>query len=47
MIMEEMCEMGKVCSAEIVELNPVLDIQNKTAVLAVDLIARILGDKIY
>ena len=39
--------MGKVCSAEIVELNPVLDIQNKTAVLAVDLIARILGDKIY
>ena len=47
MIMEEMCDTGMVKSAELVELNPVLDMQNTTAELAVDLIARLLGDKIY
>ena len=47
MIMEEMCDTGMVKSAEVVELNPVLDMQNTTADLAVDLIARLLGDKIY
>ncbi|QTQ15065.1 arginase [Treponema parvum] len=47
LIMEEMCNTGMVKSAEIVEVNPVLDIRNMTAALAVDLIARLLGDKIY
>ncbi|QTQ17304.1 arginase [Treponema parvum] len=47
LIMEEMCGTGMVKSAEIVEVNPVLDIRNMTAALAVDLIARLLGDKIY
>ena len=47
LIMEEMCNTGMVRSAEIVEVNPVLDIRNMTAALAVDLIARLLGDKIY
>ena len=45
--MEEMAETGLVHSAEIVEVNPVLDIRNQTAILAVQLAARLLGDKIY
>jgi arginase len=47
LLMEEMHETGMVRSAEIVEVNPVLDIRNQTAELAVDLAARLLGEKIY
>lgn len=47
LIMEEMCNTGMVKSAEVVELNPVLDTRNVTAELAVDLITRLLGEKIY
>jgi len=47
LLMEEMAETGLVHSAEIVEVNPVLDIRNQTAILAVQLAARLLGDKIY
>jgi arginase len=42
-----MCGTGMVRSAEIVEVNPVLDIRNQTAQLAVELAARLLGDTIY
>lgn len=47
LLMEEMADSGLVRSAEIVEVNPVLDIRNQTAVLAVALAARLLGDKIF
>ena len=47
LLMEEMAETGLVRSAEIVEVNPVLDVRNQTAVLAVALAARLLGDRIY
>ena len=47
LLMEEMSDSGLVKSAEIVEVNPVLDVHNETAALAVDLIARLLGEKIF
>ena len=47
LLMEEMCDLGLVRSAEIVEVNPVLDVRNQTAAFAVELIARLLGEKIY
>lgn len=47
LLMEEMADSGLVHSAEIVEVNPVLDVRNQTAALAVELIARLLGEKIF
>ncbi len=47
LLMEEMADTGLVRSAEIVEVNPVLDIRNQTAVLSVALVSRLLGEKIY
>lgn len=47
LLMEEMADLGLVSSAEIVEVNPVLDVRNQTAVLAVELAARLLGEKIF
>lgn len=47
LLMEEMANTGLVRSAEIVEVNPVLDVRNQTATLAVALAARILGEKIF
>ena len=47
LLMEEMCATGLVKSAEIVEVNPVLDVRNRTAELAVSLAARLLGETIY
>ena len=47
LLMEEMADTGLVRSAEIVEVNPVLDVRNQTAVLAVALAARLLGEKIF
>ncbi|MBQ5537230.1 MAG: arginase family protein, partial [Treponema sp.] len=47
LLMEEMCDSGLVKSAEVVEVNPVLDVRNQTASFAVDLVARLLGDKIF
>lgn len=47
LLMEEIAETGMVKSAEIVEVNPVLDVRNQTAILAVQLAARLLGDRIY
>lgn len=47
LLMEEMCNTNLVCSAEIVEVNPVLDVRNQTAILAVSLAARLLGETIY
>jgi arginase len=47
LLMEEMSSLGMVKSAEFVEVNPVLDVRNQTAAMAVELIGRLLGHKIY
>ena len=47
LLMEEMSEIGIVCSADIVEVNPILDVRNQTAILAVALASRLLGEKLY
>ena len=47
LIMEEIAKTGKVRSAEIVEVNPILDVRNQTAILAVSLAARLLGETLY
>ncbi|WP_294428489.1 arginase [uncultured Treponema sp.] len=47
LLMEEMYDLGLVRSAEIVEVNPVLDVRNQTAAFAVELVARLLGEKIF
>ena len=47
LLMEEMASIGKVKSAEIVEVNPILDVRNQTAILAVSLAARLLGEALY
>ncbi|MCR4899506.1 MAG: arginase [Treponema sp.] len=47
LLMEEMGATGKVKSAEIVEVNPILDVRNQTAALAVSLAARLLGETLY
>lgn len=47
LLMEEMAETQMVKSCDIVEVNPVLDLRNQTAAMAVKLITRLLGDRIY
>ena len=47
LLMEEMSKTGLVSSAEIVEVNPILDVRNQTAILAVQLAARLLGETLY
>jgi arginase len=44
--LEMIAETGRLCSMELVEVNPILDNQNQTAELAVGLIASALGKKI-
>jgi arginase len=44
--MEMLADTGKVLSAEVVEVNPILDEQNGTARLGVGLLASLLGKKI-
>ena len=46
LLAEILSECGKVRSLDVVEVNPILDERNKTAVLAVELIASMLGKKI-
>ncbi len=46
LIMETLADTGKVRSADVVEVNPILDIQNRTAQVAVSLIASLLGKSI-
>ena len=47
LLMEEMATTNMVHSAEIVEVNPVLDVRNQTAAMAVELAARLLGETLY
>jgi len=44
--MEMLAESGKLGSIEMVEINPILDTRNQTAVLAVGLICSALGKSI-
>jgi arginase len=44
---EVVAETGKLIGMDIVEVNPILDIQNQTAVLAVELIRSALGSHIW
>ena len=44
--MEMLCDTGAIVSMEVVEVNPVLDVMNKTAQLAVELVLSALGKKI-
>jgi arginase len=46
LLMELLYESGKVCSMDIVEVNPVLDHQNQTAELAVELAGSLFGRSI-
>lgn len=46
-IMEEMSRTRLVTSADMVEVNPVQDTQNMTAIMAVQLIGRLLGETIF
>lgn len=47
LVMEEMCTSRLVRSADMVEVNPVHDLRNMTGEMAVNLIARLLGETIY
>ena len=47
LLMEEMCLLNMVKSMEIVEVNPILDVRNQTAIMAVNLAARLLGETLY
>lgn len=44
--MEMVADSGKMLSMEVVEINPIIDVHNKTAVLAVELVLSALGKKI-
>lgn len=46
LLMEMLADSGKVCSMDIVEINPILDTQNRTAEIGVEMILSILGQQI-
>ncbi|MCE7032008.1 arginase [Lysobacter sp. GX 14042] len=41
--MEMICDTGRMGSLDIVELNPILDVDNKTALVAIDLVESLFG----
>jgi arginase len=45
--MEMLCESGRVVSADMVEVNPILDMRNKTGRLASELILSLLGKMVF
>ena len=47
LLMELLCDADCVTSLDLVEVNPILDRENRTANLLVDLTASLLGKKIY
>lgn len=46
LLMELLADSGRVGSMDVVEINPILDERNQTAVMAVELIASLLGQQI-
>jgi arginase len=47
LICEMVAETGKLIGMDMVEVNPILDVQNQTALLAMDLILTSLGKRIW
>ncbi len=47
LLAEDLAASGLLRSAEIVEVNPVLDVRNQTAHMAVEIAARLLGARLY
>ena len=47
LVMELLADSGRVTSLDLVEVNPILDRENRTADLLVDLAVSLLGKKIY
>ncbi len=47
LLAEELASSGLLASAELVEVNPVMDVRNQTARMAVEIAARLLGAKVY
>ena len=46
LLMEILADSGKVCSMDVVEINPILDLANRTADIAVEMILSLLGQQI-
>jgi arginase len=46
LLMELICDSGKMTSMDVVEVNPVIDEHNRTAVLAVELVMSAMGKRI-
>jgi arginase len=47
LLAEEIAASGLLGSAEIVEVNPVLDVRNQTARMAVEIAGRLLGGRVF
>lgn len=47
LLSEELARSGLLASAELVEVNPVLDVRNQTALMAVEIASRLLGGTLY
>ena len=47
LVCEVIAETGKLIGMEIVEVNPILDVQNQTAILAVEFIRSALGSRVW
>lgn len=46
LLMEILAESGKISSLDVVEINPIIDVRNRTAELAVELVTSLLGKQI-
>ncbi|MCS6835117.1 MAG: arginase [Anaerolineae bacterium] len=46
LLMEILADSGKVGSVDVVEINPILDVANRTAIIAAELLASLLGKRI-
>lgn len=47
LLAEDLAASGLLASAELVEVNPVLDVRNQTARMAVEIAGRLLGGRVY
>jgi arginase len=46
LLMELLCDAGRMTSMDVVEVNPVIDEANRTALLAVELVSSAMGKRI-
>ena len=46
MVMEMIADSGRLLALDLVEINPMLDVQNQTAVLGAELVLSALGQRI-